>query len=72
MKSKEKIKKLENLVNQVFQGDFKIYILFKDTETNIYQHKNKSNETEYYKSKEDFIKRNGLTENVNILIIEIV
>ncbi len=72
MSAKEKIKKLENLVNQAFTKDLKIHVIFRDTKTNIYQCQNELNETEYFKSKEDFIKKRGLPENANIIVIEIV
>jgi hypothetical protein len=63
----EKVKKLENLINQAFQEDTKIYVLFKDYETKKFIYEN-----EEFDSEEEFKKIKGITKNANTVLISIV
>jgi hypothetical protein len=69
MSSKEKIKKLESLINQAFQDNWKCYILSINKDTKKYEYKNELNEIEYYKSSKDFQKKKNIPDNSNDVII---
>lgn len=71
MKCKEKIKKLENIVNQVYQGNINVYVLTKNNGTNKYEYEN-NGKTEFYESKNDFKKKKNIPENALIIMLKFV